>query len=400
MKNYTLLLTCLLSLQLAAQVTSPQFITPIRGAYLQDFYLVNYVDWSVDDIEDHQCHHKTYNGHQGTDFVIRNFRQMDAGVDVCAAAPGVVTYLVDGLFDRNKTAVSGGLGNYVAIRHFNDFYTYYGHLKKNSIAVQVGDTVAAKQIIGQVGSSGYASDPHLHFEVWYDSLYNWDPFVGPCGNTNSLWLDTLAYVHEFGVIDYDFSRQLLTLDTLKERLPSENVFKPSDAIVSFWMQGYGVFPGDVSTLKWFDPVGSLWFQFDYTHTAEWWYYYWWTYINVPPPEKAGQWTVQYLVNNDLKILDTFTVTGASSLQEPQAAVSARIFQNVGGELVLQWPDHQPFDDEISIVDMMGRQVYSASVTSTTQSLTLPGLPMLPSAVYVLYSKNGRLKPCRFLYVGI
>ena len=130
MKNRIFTLTILLPLRLAAQVAIPQFIIPIEGAYLQDYYLVNYVDWSFDSIQDYRCGHKTYDGHQGTDFVLRNFAQMDAGVNVYAAEAGVVTYLVDTLFDRNKTAVSGGLGNYVAIRHFNDFYTYYGHLKK------------------------------------------------------------------------------------------------------------------------------------------------------------------------------------------------------------------------------------------------------------------------------
>ncbi len=398
MKQLALILAFLCPICLLAQVGIPQFVLPIEGTHLQDYYLVNYVDWSFDSIQDHQCGHKTYDGHQGTDFTLRNFAQMDAGVEVYAAKAGIVTYLVDTLFDRNKTAVAGGLGNYVAIRHFNDFYTYYGHLKKGSVTVEVGDTVTAGQKIGEVGSSGYTSDPHLHFEVWYDSLYYWDPFSGPCGNPGSLWLDTLSYIDEFGLIDHDFTNFEPSLDTLKERLPGQAVFSSADPLVSFWMQGYGVFPGDISTVKWFDPSGNLWFQFDYEHNYEWWYYYFWTYINTPPADKAGLWTAQYLVNNALKIEDTFTVTGASALSEPKDILEAKVFQNAEGDLVLQWAQHVPFDDQLAIVDIMGVQVYSGQVSSSGQTVTLPTAQKLSPGVYVLYSIHGGMKPIRFIFV--
>lgn len=55
---------------------------------------------------------------------------MDSGVNVLAADDGVVTFVLDTLFDRNKTAVSGGFGNYICIKHENLMYTYYAHLKK------------------------------------------------------------------------------------------------------------------------------------------------------------------------------------------------------------------------------------------------------------------------------
>ncbi|MBC8047674.1 MAG: hypothetical protein H7Y00_12830, partial [Fimbriimonadaceae bacterium] len=95
---------------------TPQFITPIQGTHLEDYYLVNYVDWDFTGILDYKCGNKTYDGHQGTDFVIRNFAQMDAGVNVFAADTGIVTFVLDTLFDRNKTAISGGFGNYICIK--------------------------------------------------------------------------------------------------------------------------------------------------------------------------------------------------------------------------------------------------------------------------------------------
>jgi len=54
-------------------------------------------------------------------------------------------------------------GNMVVIRHANDLYTLYGHL--SMIEVQSGDFVIAGQKIGEIGQSGAATGPHLHFEV-------------------------------------------------------------------------------------------------------------------------------------------------------------------------------------------------------------------------------------------
>jgi len=387
------LLILFYSLPLVAQDVLPKFTTPIAGVYLQDYYLVNYVDWSVANILDYECGRKTYDGHQGTDFTLRNFAQMDTGVAVLAAANGVVTFIQEGLFDRNKTPVSGGLGNYIAIRHEDDFYTYYGHLKKGSIAVQVGEAVLAGQPIGLVGSSGYSSDPHLHFEVWYDSLFVWDPFSGPCGNPESLWLTPLSYVDTFGVIDHDFTSLVPTLDTLKERLLGQSVFGLADPVVSFWMQGYGVFPGDVSLVKWWTPDGTLWSDFTYEHPSEWWYYYFWSYFNMPPVGQAGVWTVQYFVNGALKVEDTFTVSGNSNTQTADARLEAQVYQNAAGVWVLRGlPDG--YSDQIQVVDMLGRTVYSRAIQAFGAETRLPGTESLPAGAYVLFGAQNRLKPLR------
>ncbi len=61
-----------------------------------------------------------------------------------------------------STSVSG-CGWYVKIIHV-DVITWYCHLLSEP-EVSVGDTVVAGQVIGQVGSSGHSSGPHLHFEV-------------------------------------------------------------------------------------------------------------------------------------------------------------------------------------------------------------------------------------------
>lgn len=94
--------------------------------------------------------------HHGVEF------QNEFGTPVHAAGDGTVVFA-----DADQTIKfspwTNFYGNVVIIQHADDLYTLYAHL--SAIRVQGGDEVKAGAEIGQVGQTGGATGPHLHFEV-------------------------------------------------------------------------------------------------------------------------------------------------------------------------------------------------------------------------------------------
>ena len=99
-------------------------------------------------------------GHKGIDLTLwRGYSALSA---IGAAWDGTVTDVRDGVegFDTVRSA-----GNRVTIDHGDGVVTKYYHLENGSIPVQVGDSVTAGQVIGQMGSTGYSTGAHLHFQL-------------------------------------------------------------------------------------------------------------------------------------------------------------------------------------------------------------------------------------------
>lgn len=89
-----------------------------------------------------------------------------AGSPVVASKAGTVITVVTSCshnYPKSGRCCGNGYGNYVTIAHDGTYSTVYGHL--NSVNVSVGDYVSQGQVIGTVGTTGFSTGYHLHFEV-------------------------------------------------------------------------------------------------------------------------------------------------------------------------------------------------------------------------------------------
>ena len=88
-------------------------------------------------------------------------RRFHNGVDI-AAPEGTPVKAVE----TGKVIFSGkekGYGNLIILEHLNGYRTYYAHLKE--VKVHKGEIIGKNEIIGNVGMTGRATGPHLHFEI-------------------------------------------------------------------------------------------------------------------------------------------------------------------------------------------------------------------------------------------
>lgn len=94
---------------------------------------------------------------------ITGWRELHAAIDIAGTGMGSNIYAAtNGVV--SEVAYRYQDGNYVCINHNNGYYTCYCHMQKQ--AVSVGQTVSRGQVIGYVGMTGWATGPHVHFEVW------------------------------------------------------------------------------------------------------------------------------------------------------------------------------------------------------------------------------------------
>lgn len=116
-----------------AEAGRGRFVWPVRGEVLSSF--------GVKDVG---------RRNDGVDF------KAAQGTPVRAAAAGDVVYAGDQV---------PGFGNLVLVKHADGWVTAYAHLDR--VSVKMRDTVEQNQQIGEVGQTGGAAEPELHFEIRY-----------------------------------------------------------------------------------------------------------------------------------------------------------------------------------------------------------------------------------------
>lgn len=103
--------------------------------------------------------------------VIRSFRTrgQHQGIDFAAPTGTPVVTVAEGTVVH--AGRSGGYGNLVVVDHGGGITTYYAHLSAFGAGIQEGAKVERGQEIGQVGSTGQSTGPHLHYEIRRDGRY-------------------------------------------------------------------------------------------------------------------------------------------------------------------------------------------------------------------------------------
>ncbi len=116
----------------------------------------------------------TGNLYYGLDFSTSN----DLGLHVLAVADGVVTYRYDGC-SCDGCSCNSGWGNAIVIDHGNGEYSKYTHFQYDSIPnwIQEGTPVCRGLHVGNIGSTGNSTGPHLHFQFQSTGNLNSAPSI-------------------------------------------------------------------------------------------------------------------------------------------------------------------------------------------------------------------------------
>lgn len=258
----------------AAEGEAPRFLLPVACTPGTDCWVANYIDTDPAEgaVQDFMCGGRTYDGHEGTDFAIRDLVAMETGVNVLAAADGVVVRVRDGAEDSvpssedmdRMRAEKKGCGNGVLIDHGGGWQTIYCHMKKGSLTVKPQEQVKTGRAIGQVGHSGLAEFPHLHFGVFHDGK-TINPFTGLLADkgcdrdgASAMWLEGLNISYEpVSLYAAGFSAAAPDYEQVKIDATGTKEMTANAPVMAFWTIMFGVSEGDRITMEIHDQDGNV-----------------------------------------------------------------------------------------------------------------------------------------------
>ena len=128
------------------------------------------------------------------------------GVDLAAPTGTRIKAAGDAVVDF--VGRKGGYGNVVVLKHENGISTVYGHLSKFAPGLRRGQAVAQGEIIGNVGMTGLATGPHLHYEFLVGGIHR-DPLT--VALPTSVPIDG-KYKKEFDALSLNYMTQIEILN--------------------------------------------------------------------------------------------------------------------------------------------------------------------------------------------
>lgn len=372
------------------KINYPLFDWPLINQLHDGLFLFNYVDDdNSNTFADYMGNPHTYNGHQGTDVTLFNFRAMDRGMKIVAAADGTVVETVFSKQDRNTKPPYPDFGNRVIVQHDDGTHAWYVHFRKNSVTVEEGETIEKGDVLGLAGSSGNSTEAHLHFEVGEYINGIWqkrDPWQGTLNTLPSLWQNQEPYVGNDPIKIYDMGvttrasaggdENYISFDLFKERLSQPEVFGKDETVIIVWLQVQGQ-AGDAFTLRVRRSDNSLFDQSSFTlpdKAQRAWYYLDWNFAQNVFPTDYGRWTATISVDVSVKKQVDFEV-GENTVFRPRfAPLAGRSFRineetqrdtlrvsSLGGEVTYS------LLNELDFVSLQQDSIVIISATSTQPS---------------------------------
>lgn len=292
----------------------PQKLTPVvEGTAGVDWRVMNFADLDPRPgfLRDYRGGKFTYDtpdfGHDALDIGLADFSAADEGMPVLAAADGIVEAVNDGAFDRNKGfTYPGPPANYVIINLGNDWRAKYWHLRRDSVSVKVGDSIAAGDFLGWTGSSGFSTGPHVHFELTYKN-HPVETMLDPA----TFWVTPPQYPADYRhVIKSGFSSSAPTASEWAEQPQDIRTFKPGNRL-SFWVVAGALMPGDTRTVRLQRPDGSLFLDQTSNPGSTFFQVSQWAYtVTLPTSNAVGTWTATWLQNGVELTRQNFTVSNS------------------------------------------------------------------------------------------
>jgi hypothetical protein len=302
---------------------------PIAGTAWLDRFILNFVDLDpTGGILDWDCSAFTYDGHHGHDIDLRTFGEQDIGVPVFAALDGTVAAWHDGEFDRN-TSAQGQPANYVVLFHGGTHYTWYYHLRRNSVAVTDGQSVRAGQQLGLAASSGNSTGPHLHFESRHNGTF-YEPSKGPCEPGTSGWVNQIAiprhtWIEDFGMHN---ASSIPAGSFFPNNPPRTGTFVRTGTFqpIGAWFIVHNQPANSTFRARYRRPNGTVLqdsgtqpFNNPFYRWGNWWFWY------SLDPDIAGTWTLELSINGQVMVNAPFQVLNSGSVpvnRPPNAVTTA------------------------------------------------------------------------------
>jgi murein DD-endopeptidase MepM/ murein hydrolase activator NlpD len=272
----------------------------------------NFVDLNpTTQLKDFACGTRTYDGHRGNDLSLFPFawRMMDGQeVEIIAAAPGTIINKADGSFDRSCAMAGNPPANFVIVRQDDGLDALYWHMKKGSVTSKaIGSRVQTGEVLGLVGSSGFSTGPHLHFELRTQAGATVDPWQGACGTSR-----TTHWRHQPETVHSD----IVKIATHLNAVPgvTDNCVNPNPNYRSLFKRGDTV-AGAVYlrdqrspvTISFIRPDGTVYSTWT-TASANYNFSYWYITMTVPAAG-AGTWKVRAKLGT--KTMEQAFIVGAA-----------------------------------------------------------------------------------------